>query len=65
MTKTKVMLNISDPKIGEIAEILKNKTAKKILNYLSTETASVSKTSKALNLPLNTTDYNIKKLKKV
>lgn len=65
MTETKVMLNINDPKLNEIAEVLGNKTAKKILGFLSKEESSVSKTAEALGLKLNVVDYNIKKLKKV
>ena len=65
MVETKVVINVGDPNTKKIAEVLQNKTATKILGYLSEETASVSRISKELDLALNTVDYNVKNLKKV
>ena len=47
----------------KLAEILGNKTCKKIIEYLSEQKeASETDIAKALQIPLNTTEYNLKKL---
>lgn len=57
-----IMLNLEQD-TKKLAEILGNETCKKILNYLTeTKEASEQDISKALNIPLNTTEYNLKKL---
>ena len=66
MNKKFILIGLDDEKSGEIAEILKNKTAKKILDFLSDEKeASETDISRALNMPLNTIEYNLIKLVKV
>ena len=61
--KTFVLLSLDDAKSKDIAKVISNPTAKKILDYLgSKEEASATEISKELNLPLNTTEYNLNAL---
>ena len=57
------MVSIHDSRARAISEVLANKTCKKIIDYLAeTKSASETDIAKAINLPLNTTEYNIKKM---
>jgi uncharacterized secreted protein with C-terminal beta-propeller domain len=57
------MMNLDDEKSKKIAEILKSETCKKILDYLAeNKEKSEEDISKELNVPLNTVEYNLKKL---
>jgi DNA-binding transcriptional ArsR family regulator len=50
---------------GDLGEILKNKTAKKILNFLGdVKEASEKDMADGLDAPINTIEYNLKKLVK-
>lgn len=64
MTSEKyIELNLNDPKSVKIAEVMANKTCKKILVFLAEENEkSATDISKQLKLPMNTVDYNLKKL---
>ncbi|MFW6282651.1 MAG: winged helix-turn-helix domain-containing protein [Minisyncoccales bacterium] len=65
MTKKNIILslNMDDPKAKKIAEILGSKNCKKIIDFLSeTSEASQKDISEKTNIPLNTLDYNLKKL---
>ena len=56
-------MNLDDKKSKKIAEILGNKTCKKILDYLTDNSeASEKDIADALNITINTTEYNLKKL---
>ena len=58
-----ILVSLDDEKSKKIAEILSSKTAKKIINHLAeNKDTSQKDLSDALNIPLNTIDYNIKKL---
>lgn len=61
-----ILLSMEDEKLKEVAEILGNKTCKKILDFLSDKKESSEKEiSDELNIPINTVEYNLKKLLKV
>jgi len=66
MVEKYLNLNLDDENSQRIAEILANKTAKKILGLIaeSDNDKELSETdiSNKLGMPLNTVDYNIKKL---
>jgi predicted transcriptional regulator len=63
MDENKFMLvSIEDETSKSVAEVLGSKTCKKIINYLSEKEASQKDLSDALEIPMNTLDYNIKKL---
>ena len=57
-----IMLDLDDPKISSLADVISNKTSKKILALLAEKEMSESEMAEKLNLGLNTIDYNVKKL---
>ena len=58
-----MLLSLEDPKIKSLSDVLGNKTCKKIIDYLAeNEEASEKDLADSLNVPINTVDYNIKKL---
>ena len=64
MAEKYLMVNLGDDKSRDIAEILGNKTCIKILELLSNEELSEGDIARKLNIPINTADYNVKKLEK-
>jgi predicted transcriptional regulator len=63
MEKKYILLSLEDPKSKKLSEVLGNKTCKKIIDFLTeTKEASEKDISDALNIPLSTTEYNLKKL---
>ena len=62
MTEKQLMIDLDDPRAGRIAEVLGSKTCKQILGILAEKELSESEISSELKLPLNTIDYNVKKL---
>ncbi len=61
-TNSYLMINLNDSRSERIAEVLSNKTSKKILEALSSKDMSESELSEELEIPLNTTGYNVRKL---
>jgi DNA-binding Lrp family transcriptional regulator len=58
-----ISLNDETEKTKAIAEVLSSSTCKKIINYLAeTKEASQKDLSEALKIPMNTLEYNVKKL---
>jgi len=57
-----IMVSMGDEKSKYIAEVLGNSTCKKILDYLAEKESTITEVSNNLKIPLNTVDYNIKKL---
>lgn len=62
MTEKYLELNLEDEKAGKVAEILASKTAKKILGLIAENEMSENDIALKLKIPLNTIDYNVKKL---
>ena len=62
MTDKKIMIDLDDEKASKIAEVLASKVCKAILNVLAEENLSESDIAEKLKLPLNTIEYNLKKL---
>ena len=62
MDETNILIPIDDERAKYISEVISNKTCKKILNYLTYNKATVSDIANELDMPINTVDYNIKKL---
>lgn len=58
------MVDLNDSRSVMIAEVLSNKTAKKILGVIAEKPMSEGDAAKVLKLPLNTVHYNIQKLVK-
>jgi DNA-binding transcriptional ArsR family regulator len=58
-----IMISMEDSKTKSLAEVLGSKTCKKIIDYLAENNeASQKDLSVALKIPMNTMDYNMKKL---
>lgn len=65
MDKKYILLSLEDERIKAVADMLNNKTAKKIIDFLSeTREASENDISTELKIPLNTVEYNIRKMVK-
>ncbi len=64
MAKNKfIMLNLEEEPAKELAEVLSSEKSRAILNYLADkEHATASEISKALNIPLSTLNYQLKKV---
>lgn len=63
MEEKYILVSLEDEKAKKIAEILGNKTCKKILDFLAeTKEASEQDISNRLGIPINTVEYNLKKL---
>ncbi|MFH1310984.1 MAG: beta-propeller domain-containing protein [Nanoarchaeota archaeon] len=58
-----IMMNIDDERSKKVAEVLKSDTCKKILDYLAeNKEKSEEDIAKNLKMPINTVEYNLKKL---
>ncbi|MBU0893942.1 MAG: helix-turn-helix domain-containing protein [Nanoarchaeota archaeon] len=65
MAKKYVMFSMDDENIRNLSTVLGNKKCKKILDFLSeTKEASEKDIADSLKIPLNTVEYNLKKLLK-
>jgi len=64
MDEKSIMVNLGDEKAKEISEVIGSKSCNKILSLLAEGELTVSDISKKLKAPLNTVDYNVKKLVK-
>jgi predicted transcriptional regulator len=62
MAEKYIMFSLEDEKSRKLGEVISNPTCKKIVNFLSENEASASDISKELKIPMNTLDYNLKKL---
>lgn len=58
-----IMISLEDEKVRQISEILGNKTCKKILDFLADrDEGSETDIATSLGAPVNTIEYNLKKL---
>lgn len=57
-----IIASMQDSKSKEIAEILSNPTARKILDYLANHEASETDIARDLHIPISTVHYNVQKL---
>ena len=62
MAESYLMIDVNDERTGAIAEILSNKTCKKIIQLLSEKELSETEIAQKLGSPANTINYNVKKL---
>jgi len=62
MEERYIMFSIEDNRIKQLSEALSSPSCKKILNLLSEKELTETDIAKELKVPLNTIDYNIKKL---
>jgi len=64
MEDKSIMVNLGDEKAKEISEVIGSKSCNKVLNLLAEGDLTVSDISGKLKMPINTVDYNVKKLRK-
>lgn len=57
-----LLFDLADEKSTKLGEIISNPTCKKIINLLAEKEMGESEIAKSLDMPLNTAEYNIKKL---
>lgn len=62
MNNKYITISLEGDQAGKIAEVLGNKTCKKILALLAEKEASESDLANELKIPMNTAEYNIHKL---
>lgn len=64
MKRTTIQLDLHDPRLPALTEALSNKTAKVLLDVLSTGPHTVSELVSITKLPFSTVDYTVHKLVK-
>jgi len=57
-----IMISIDDERAKDIADVLGSKTSKNILNLLAEKELSEQDIAQTLRVPINTIEYNLKKL---
>lgn len=62
MAKSSILIDLEDPRTLQVADVISNKTCKKILGLLAERELSESELAGALRVPSNTVNYNVKKL---
>lgn len=62
MVRSSIMIDLDDPRTEKIADVISNKTAKKIVSILTDGELSEAEIASKLSIPTNTVEYNIKKL---
>lgn len=62
MTENYIMIDLDDERTVGIADVISNKTCKKILELIAERELSEGDISKELKIPLNTVEYNLNKL---
>jgi DNA-binding transcriptional ArsR family regulator len=62
MDKKYILVSMEDERSKKIADVLGSKTCKKIIDLLAQKDYSEKEIADKLGIPLNTTEYNLKKL---
>jgi len=62
MTEKYLLFSLNDDKAKKLGEAISSSTCKKIVNLLAENEASENDLAKELKLPINTIEYNLKKL---
>lgn len=62
MEKKYILISLEDEKAKKLADVLGNKTCKKIIDLLVEKEASEKDIADFLKMPINTVEYNLKKL---
>ena len=64
MDEKHILVSLGDEKVREIGEVIGNKSCNRILDLLAEGELTVSDIARKLKMPINTVDYNVKKLVK-
>jgi DNA-binding transcriptional ArsR family regulator len=62
MEEKYILFSMEDERLQKLSEALSNRSCKKIINLLSEKELTETDLARELGIPLNTLDYNIKKL---
>ena len=62
MAEKYLMINVDDERAKNLADVLGNKTSKRIISYLAEKEVTETEIVRDLNIPANTVNYNMKKL---
>lgn len=62
MQEKYLLFSLDDEKAKKLGEVISNPTCRKIVNLLAEKDTSESDLAKELNIPINTIEYNLKKL---
>ena len=62
MEKKYLLISMDDERAKKLADVLGNKTCRKIIDLLAEKDASEKDIADELRIPINTTEYNLKKL---
>jgi predicted transcriptional regulator len=62
MSEKYLLFSLDDEKSKKLGEVISNPTCKKIVNLLSEKDLSEADIAHELNIPINTAEYNLKKL---
>ncbi len=62
MAESYISIDLNDPRAKNISEVIGSSTCKKILNLLEEKELTETEISKELKIPLNSVEYNLKKL---
>jgi predicted transcriptional regulator len=62
MNEKYLLFALDDEKSKKLGEVISSATCKKIANFLAEKEASENDISKELKMPINTVEYNLKKL---
>lgn len=61
-SKKYLLFSLDDEKAKKLGEVISNSTSRKIMNFLAENEASEKEIASELKIPLNTIDYNVKRL---
>lgn len=62
--KNFLLLSLDDEETKQVANVVSNKSSKRILEYLTEKDATESEIAKALKIPISTVHYNLEQLQK-
>lgn len=62
MQKKYILISMEDSRAKKLSKVLGNNTCKKIIDLLTEKESSEKDIADALNVPINTVEYNLKKL---
>lgn len=62
MTEKFILVSLDEEKSKKLAEVISNKTSRRILEYLSDKEGTSSDVSKELGIALSTVEYNLKNM---
>jgi len=62
MAEKYLLFSLDDDRAKKLGDVISNSTCRKIVNFLAENEASEGEVAKELKIPINTVEYNLKKL---